>query len=214
MAKRSAIRHQPTKTITATEREVSLMADNKYLHPDKNLAIKYIIAAFLLYILDYLIPILGFISIILLFLGIKPFIHDENNHFKLAYKSLKKLTVAYIIMKLSVFVPETGLFKASTSTVVRLIAMGVATIYFIYVTHYFTEGILLDAKKAKINFVKLGLNTPWIFVGVMVMVHYICAVTFKSPIPSITVVIAFLLCVYYCIKLYQAFPKVYPDKQA
>ena len=63
---------------------------DKYLHPDKNLAIKYVIAAFLLYILDYLIPMLGLISIILLFIGIKPFMNDENNHFKTAYKSLKK----------------------------------------------------------------------------------------------------------------------------
>lgn len=184
------------------------MAD-KYLHPDRELAIKYVIVAFLLYILDYLIPILGFISIALLFIGIKPFIHDENNHFKLAYKSLKKLTVAYVIMKLAMFVPETGLFTTSTSTIVRLIAMGIATIYFIYVTHYFTEGVLLDAKKAKINFVKLGLNTPWIFMGVLVMLHFICAVTFRQPIPSITVVLTFMFCIYYSIKLYQAFPKVY-----
>jgi hypothetical protein len=171
----------------------------KYLHPDRETAIKYVIAAFILYVLDYLIPVLGFISIILLFLGIKPFMHDENNHFKVAYKSLKKMTVAYVIMKLAVFVPETGLFKASTSTVVRLIAMGIATIYFIYVTHYFTEGILLDAKTAKINFVKLGLNTPWILMGVFVMAHFVCAVTFKQPIPSITVVIYAL-----CILLHQA----------
>ena len=193
-----------------TNKKERVFKMTKYLHPDRDPAIKYVIAAFILYVLDYLIPVLGFISIILLFLGIKPFMHDENNHFKVAYKSLKKMTVAYIIMKLAVFVPETGLFKASTSTVVRLIAMGIATIYFIYVTHYFTEGILLDAKTAKINFVKLGLNTPWILMGVFVMAHFVCAVTFKQPIPSITVVITFMLCVYYCIKLYQAFPKVYP----
>lgn len=63
---------------------------DKYLHPDKNLAVKYVIAAFLLYILDYLIPMLGLISIILLFIGIRAFQNDENNHFKTAYKSLKK----------------------------------------------------------------------------------------------------------------------------
>ena len=184
------------------------MAD-KYLHPDKKLSIKYVIAAFLLYVLDYLIPLLGFISLILLFLGIKPFIHDQNNHFKVAYKSLKKMTVAYIIMRLAVFVPETGMFVISTSSVVHLIAMGIATIYFIYVTHYFTEGVLLDAKTAKINFVKLGLNTPWILFGVFIMAHFVCAVTFKQPIPNITIVFTFMLCIYYCIKLYQAFPRVY-----
>lgn len=184
------------------------MAD-KYLHPDKKLAIKYVIAAFVLYVLDYLIPLLGFISLILLFLGIKPFIHDQNNHFKVAYKSLKKMAVAYLVMKLAAFIPETGLFVASTSTVVRLIAMGIATIYFIYVTHYFTEGVLLDAKTAKINFVKLGLNTPWILFGLFIMAHFVCAVTFKQPIPSITIVFCFMLCIYYCTKLYQAFPKVY-----
>ena len=54
---------------------------DKYLHPDKNLAVKYVIAAFLLYILDYLIPMLGLISIILLFIGIRAFQNDENNHF-------------------------------------------------------------------------------------------------------------------------------------
>lgn len=184
------------------------MAD-KYLHPDRELAIKYVVAAFVLYILDYFIPFLGLLALILLFPGIKVFIHDQNNHFKLAYKSLKKMTIAYIIMKLAVFVPETGLFKASTSTVIRLIAMGIATIYYIYVTHYFTEGILLDAKTAKINFVKLGLNTPWILFGVFVMAHFVCTVTFRQPIPSITAVLCFMLCFFYCIKLYQAFPKVY-----
>ena len=146
---------------------------DKYLHPDKNLAVKYVIAAFLLYILDYLIPMLGLISIILLFIGIRAFQNDENNHFKTAYKSLKKMTVAYAVLRLSVFVPETGMFAISTSTVVGLIAMGISTIYFIYMTHYFTEGVLLDAKRAKVNFTKLGLNTPWIFLGAMSMVHYI-----------------------------------------
>ena len=136
---------------------------DKYLHPDKNLAVKYVIAAFLLYILDYLIPMLGLISIILLFIGIRAFQNDENNHFKTAYKSLKKMTAAYAVLRLSVFVPETGMFAISTSTVVGLIAMGISTIYFIYMTHYFTEGVLLDAKRAKVNFTKLGLNTPWIF---------------------------------------------------
>lgn len=184
------------------------MAD-KYLHPDKELAIKYVIAAFILYILDYLIPFLGFISIILLFLGIKPFIHEQNNHFKFSYKSFKKLAVAYIIMRIATFIPNTALFVVSTSTVVYLIAMGIATIYFIYVTHYFTEGILLDAKTAKINFVKLGLNTPWILLGVFIMAHFVCAVTFKQPIPSITIVFSFMLCIYYCTKLNKAFLTVY-----
>ena len=185
------------------------MAD-KYLHPDKKLAVKYIIAALILYILDYLIPMLGVISIVLLFIGIKPFIHDENNHFKAAYKSLKKMTAAYVVLRLSVFIPETGLFAIPTSTVVGLIAMGISTIYFIYVTHYFTEGVLLDAKKAKVNFAKLGLNTPWIFLGAMAMVHYICVVTFsKKLIPSITVMATFIFCLYYSVKLYQAVVKVY-----
>lgn len=183
---------------------------DKYLHPDKNLAIKYVIAAFLLYILDYLIPMLGLISIILLFIGIKPFMNDENNHFKAAYKSLKKMTVAYAVLRLSVFVPESGLFVISTSTVVGLLGMGISTIYYIYMTHYFTEGILLDAKKAKVNFTKLGLNTPWIFLGAMSMVHYICVVTFsKKLIPSITVMVTFIFCLYYSVKLYQAVAKVY-----
>ena len=107
---------------------------DKYLHPDKNLAVKYVIAAFLLYILDYLLPMSGLISIILLFIGIRAFQNDENNHFKTAYKSLKKMTVAYAVLRLSVFVPETGMFAISTSTVVGLIAMGISTIYFIYMT--------------------------------------------------------------------------------
>ena len=182
---------------------------DKYLHPDKNLAIKYVIAAFLLYILDYLIPMLGLISIILLFIGIKPFMNDENNHFKTAYKSLKKMTVAYAVLRLSVFVPESGLFVISTSTVVGLLGMGISTIYYIYMTHYFTEGILLDAKKAKVNFTKLGLNTPWIFLGAMSMIHYICVVTFsKKLIPSITVMETFIFCLYYSVHLYQAVAKV------
>lgn len=54
------------------------MAD-KYLHPDKDLAIKYVIAAFALYIIDYLIPFTGLVSVILMLLGVKVFIHDENN---------------------------------------------------------------------------------------------------------------------------------------
>ena len=183
---------------------------DKYLHPDKNLAVKYVIAAFLLYILDYLIPMLGLISIILLFIGIRAFQNDENNHFKTAYKSLKKMTIAYAVLRLSVFVPETGMFAISTSTVVGLMAMGISTIYFIYMTHYFTEGVLLDAKRAKVNFTKLGLNTPWIFLGAMSMVHYICVVTFsKKLIPSITVMVTFIFCLYYSVKLYQAITRVY-----
>ena len=154
---------------------------DKYLHPDKYLAVKYVIAAFLLYILDYLIPMLGLISIILLFIGLRAFQNDENNHFAI-----------------------------STSTVVGLIAMGISTIYFIYMTHYFTEGVLLDAKKAKVNFTKLGLNTPWIFLGAMSMIHYICVVTFsKKLIPSITVMVTFIFCLYYSVKLYQAITRVY-----
>lgn len=189
------------------------MAD-KYIHPDKALAIKYVIAAFMLYILDYLIPFLGLISLVLLFPGIKQFLNDENNHFKAAYKSLKKMTVAYAIMRLARLVPETGLFKVSTPTIVIYLAMGIGTIYFIYVTHYFTEGILLEAKKIKVNYVKLGLNTPWILLGVFVMVHFVCTVTFRQPIPSITCVLALMICLYYCIKLYQAFPKVYGSNTA
>lgn len=190
------------------------MAQN-FLHPDRQLAVKYVIAAFFLFIFDYFIPYIGIISLVLLFLGIPVFMHEQNNHFKTARKSLIKMSVFYIIMRLSVLVPETGAFQISTSSVVRLIAMGISTIYYIYTTHYFTEGILLDAKTAKINFVKLGLNTPWIMLGVFVMLHFICVVTFRQPLPSITAVLSLVMCVYYCIKLYNAFPKVYgmPKKE-
>lgn len=185
------------------------MAD-KYLHPDKKLAIKYVIAAFVLYVMDYLIPYLGFISLILLFLGVKPFMHEHNNHFKIAYKSFKKMSVAYVIMVLSAFIPEIGLFTAtSVSNLVHLVALGISTIYFIYLTHYFTEGILLDAKTAKVNYVKLGLNTPWILFGLFIMANFICTVSFKAPIPTLTVACSIMLCIYYCMKLYQAFPRVY-----
>lgn len=184
------------------------MAD-KYLHPDKALAIKYIIAAFELFILDYLIPYTGLVSIILLLLGVKVFIHNENNHFRTAYKSVKKLTVFYIIMVLASFVPELGIFVIPTKTAVRFVAMGIATIYYIYTTHYFTEGVMLDAKKAKINFVKLGLNTPWIFLGIIMVLRFLCAVKVKQPVPGIVTAIAFLLCGYYCVMLYHAYEKVY-----
>ena len=67
-----------------------------------------------------------------------------------------------------------------------------------------------DAKKAKVNFTKLGLNTPWIFLGAMSMIHYICVVTFsKKLIPSITVMVTFIFCLYYSVKLYQAITRVY-----
>lgn len=185
----------------------------KFLHPDKKLAIKYVIAAFILFILDYLIPVFGFISVALLFLGIKPFIHEQNNHFRISYKSLKKMTAAYLIMKFAAFAPQIGHFTSHAFTVVQLIAMGVSAIYYIYMTHYFTEGVLLDAKVSKINYVKLGLNTPWILLGLFVMAHFICAVTFRQPIPSITVILSFLMCAYYGIKLYQASLVVYPSKK-
>lgn len=188
------------------------MAD-KYLHPDKDLAIKYVIVAFALYIIDYLIPFTGLVSVILMLLGVKVFIHDENNHFKTAYKSVKKLTVFYVLMVLASFVPELGIFIIPTKTAVRFVSMGITTIYYIYTTHYFTEGVMLDAKKAKINFVKLGLNTPWILLGIIMVVRFLCAVKLKQPIPGIATAIAFILCCYYCITLYHAYQKIYaPEK--
>jgi len=42
------------------------------------------------------------------------------------------------------------------------------------------------------------------------MIHYICVVTFsKKLIPSITVMVTFIFCLYYSVKLYQAITRVY-----
>lgn len=179
---------------------------DKFLHPDKLLAGKYVVAAFILLPLDYLIPLSGLIALILLYPGIKAFMHDENNNFKNSRKSYIKIVVAYIFMR-----PVTmlGILPSGFNSIVFYIGMGVSTIYYIYMTLHFTEGVLLDAKVRKMNFEKLGLHSPWIITGIFAMAHYFCVVTFKQPIPSMTCAATLVIAGFMCIKLYQAINKVY-----
>lgn len=185
----------------------------KLLNPDKLMSARYIAIGVFILTLDTFIPFVGILSLVLFYIALDRLIHDENNHFKLAKKNLKKMTVAYVIMRLSVFMQYASFIPDTAYVLISLTSMGLETIYFNYFSHYFTEGVLLDAKKAKVNYSKLGFNTPWIIFGVFLIAQFICRVFFVAPIPTIVGSIALFAALYYAFAVFQGVPLVYGDKK-
>lgn len=165
----------------------------KFLHPDKPFAVKMMAVAITIQVFDYFVPYLGIFSIIAMFLAIKPFINPNNVHFTRSKKHLVKLAVCYVIMRICELVDYFMTGNANVVYVADLfyfISMGLTTIYLSYMSHYFTEGVHLDAKVSKSNVTRQNLNTAWVLFGVLIMASFIARVYFKSPIPSIVGMLA------------------------
>lgn len=184
----------------------------KFKNPDKLTASKYIAVAMVLSTIDNFVPLLNIISLVLYAVSLNQLIHEQNNHFKIARKSLIKMAVAYIVLHLSGFIPDTGIFTVDTSNIVAIISRGIYTIYFIYLTHYTREGFILDAKYAKINYVKLGLNSPWTVFALLVMGYYVCKIVFRYPFPEMVGVFTILSSILYASKFINSSKMIYGEK--
>lgn len=185
----------------------------KFLHPSKNLGVKMMAAAILLQVFDYFMPWLGVISLIMMYICLPPFLGEHNTHFKRAKKALIKLTVAYLVMRFIRFVPIDSPVATSLKTIIYLIGMGITTIYINYLSHYFTEGLHLDAKYAKINITRQNLNTSWIVFGVVLLAHFVCKVTFVPPIPEVAGMFSCISAVFFAFCLVKAGDAVYPKEK-
>lgn len=181
---------------------------NENINPKKK-ALLFMQLGCLLFTADYLVGFVGIASVVLFFLSLKQFIHAENTHFSKAKKFAIWFAISYCIFYVIMILATFNIFSSSVTALISNISRAFATINFIYISHYFTEGVLLDAKMAKVNYIKLGLNTPWIMMGLFAMCDFFVYTTFKQPIPSICAVLSVGMAAYYWAMLNKAYPVIY-----
>lgn len=176
-------------------------------------AIKYMMVGFVLFTIDYLTGYVGIVSVILFSMGINAFINEENRHFDKAKKYVLWFAGTYSLYYVLMIFSVLKIYNSSIALLLCNICRAFATINYIYLTHYFTEGILLDAKKAKVNYIKLGLNNPWIILGVFTILDFFTYLRFKQPIPSICAAISIGMALYFCGMLNKAYPIIYKKNE-
>ncbi len=131
----------------------------------------------------------------------------RNNIFKKCRSTAVKGLVVAVAMQF-VYCLSLGQFQANAD----LFMKGVATIFFIYFTYYFTEGVALEAKMQDKAAVSRNFKITWGVFGVFIFAYYIILNFELNDIVSILVQAVMVICaVYYCYTIAGACERLYME---
>lgn len=177
--------------------------------------IMLILAGIILLALEFDITVAGakidifsdVLAYIIILIGISH-IAVRNNIFKKCKSTSIKGLIAAVAVQ-AVHCVSFGVAQANAD----LFMMGVMTIFFIYFTYYFTEGIALEAKMQDKSAVARNFKITWGVFGVFIFAYYII-LNFISAgsIVAILVQAVLVICaIYYCYAMSAACDMLYME---
>lgn len=145
------------------------------------------------------------IAYVLIFIGILP-LTLRNNLFK---KSRNNAAIALLV---AIFAQAVSFFDlADAQRVFDLFTRALTTIFSIYFTYYFTEGLILEAKSQDKSAVTRGFRLIWTFLGASVFAYYVAYMSQIELAIIIVQVISLLAAIYYIYSVYSACSHLYTD---
>lgn len=144
------------------------------------------------------------LAYILIIVGLAQLIRRNNIFRKCRSTAIKGLLVA-VLAQVVYCVPSAG-------GNIILFAKGLATIFFIYFTYYFTEAVALEAKMQDKAAVSRNFRITWGVFGVFIFAYYIILnFNFGDMVPIIVQAVLVMSAVYYCYTMSGACSRLYME---
>jgi phosphatidylserine synthase len=152
--------------------------------------------------IDIFSDILAFILIVV---GVMPLV-PRNINFKKSRNAAFLGTAAVVAGQIITLIGW-----GESSSYMLTVASGLSTIFTIYFTYYFTEGIILEAKFQEKSAATRSLQFVWLLLAAFIFIHYIAFMSNISIASILVEAVAVICAIYYCSSMLTACNVLYME---
>ncbi len=107
------------------------------------------------------------VAFVLIIVGLKPYIGEQNRIFRKCFKSMIRILVIFAISVVSGFFN----FKEFNASIAMLF-FAVISVLYMYFTYYFTECVVLQAKMVAKEDISKPMKSTWTLLGIGIVGYY------------------------------------------
>lgn len=91
------------------------------------------------------------------------------------------------------------------------VVSGVATIFNIYLTYYFTEGLILEAKFQDKSALTRSLRLVWALYGILIFGNFIALMSGIALVSTLVQIVCVIFSIYYCSSVFTSCSQLYME---